>query len=290
MRHAYLILAHTNWGQLQKLIALLDDNRNDIYLHVDRKSRLDKHIKEGLVSSLRYSNLRFIEPITVNWGGYSIVRAEMQLLRTAIRYEYDYYHLLSGMDLPLKTQDEIDSFFEQNAGHEFLEYDTKGAWIDRIGSRYQYYWLLNEHSRRNNNRLWKKINQLNIWIQRCLHINRLKDHRMAAGPQWFSITHGFASEICANEKQVKKWFRNTFIPDESFVATMAEELGYKSGVFVVPSRSKLSPNLRLIDWNRGKPYVWRMEEYDDLMASECLFARKFDETVDNEIIVKIMRS
>lgn len=39
IKHAYLIIAHTNWAQLQKLISVLDDIRNDIYIHVDLKSR-----------------------------------------------------------------------------------------------------------------------------------------------------------------------------------------------------------------------------------------------------------
>ena len=30
-RHAYLILAHKNFGQLRKLVELLDDPRNDIF-------------------------------------------------------------------------------------------------------------------------------------------------------------------------------------------------------------------------------------------------------------------
>lgn len=36
--HAYCIMAHGNWEQLQMLINMLDDCRNDIYLHIDKKS------------------------------------------------------------------------------------------------------------------------------------------------------------------------------------------------------------------------------------------------------------
>lgn len=39
-KHAYLIIAHNNWKILERLLILLDDNRNDIYLHIDRKSDL----------------------------------------------------------------------------------------------------------------------------------------------------------------------------------------------------------------------------------------------------------
>ena len=37
MKHAYLILAHNEFGLLQTLICYLDDERNDIYVHIDRK-------------------------------------------------------------------------------------------------------------------------------------------------------------------------------------------------------------------------------------------------------------
>lgn len=39
MRHAFLIVAHTNWNQLKTLITLLDDSRSSIYVHVDAKSK-----------------------------------------------------------------------------------------------------------------------------------------------------------------------------------------------------------------------------------------------------------
>ena len=37
-RHAYLIMAHNQWELLAQLLATLDDERNDIYLHVDKKA------------------------------------------------------------------------------------------------------------------------------------------------------------------------------------------------------------------------------------------------------------
>lgn len=46
-RHAYLILAHKNWQQLCTLLTLLDDPRNDVFLHIDSKvdiSQFTPHI------------------------------------------------------------------------------------------------------------------------------------------------------------------------------------------------------------------------------------------------------
>lgn len=46
-------------------------------------------------------------------------------------------------------------------------------------------------------------------------------------------------------------------------------------------------NLRLIDWTRGghgHPHVFTAEDYDMLVSSDQLFARKFDENTDRQII------
>lgn len=37
MRHAFLILAHNEFQILKILLSMLDDGRNDIYLHIDKK-------------------------------------------------------------------------------------------------------------------------------------------------------------------------------------------------------------------------------------------------------------
>lgn len=34
--------------------------------------------------------------------------------------------------------------------------------------------------------------------------------------------------------------------------------------------------MREIDWNRGNPYVWQLEDYDQLVHSDRLFARKMN--------------
>lgn len=45
--------------------------------------------------------------------------------------------------------------------------------------------------------------------------------------------------------------------------------------------------LRYIDWTRGNPYVWKIEDYNRLINSDYLFARKFDEKISKNIIDKI---
>ena len=36
-KHAYLIIAHNNFEILEKTLKILDDEKNDFYIHVDKK-------------------------------------------------------------------------------------------------------------------------------------------------------------------------------------------------------------------------------------------------------------
>ncbi len=43
-------------------------------------------------------------------------------------------------------------------------------------------------------------------------------------------------------------------------------------------------SVRLIDWQRGDPYVFQAEDFEQLKASPMLWARKFDARKDSRII------
>ncbi|RRK09135.1 glycosyl transferase, partial [Lactiplantibacillus garii] len=38
-KHAYLITAHHQFTLLCRLIKMIDDERNDIYIHIDKKAK-----------------------------------------------------------------------------------------------------------------------------------------------------------------------------------------------------------------------------------------------------------
>ena len=44
---------------------------------------------------------------------------------------------------------------------------------------------------------------------------------------------------------------------------------------------------RYIDWKRGEPYTFTIDDYDLLINSNCFWARKFSSKKDKEIINKI---
>ncbi len=66
-KHAYLIMAHSRPNQLKKLIGLLDDERNDIYVHIDKNAKMFP--VDEFDNICKKSHLTIIERIPVLWGG-----------------------------------------------------------------------------------------------------------------------------------------------------------------------------------------------------------------------------
>lgn len=288
-KHAYLILAHKNFGQLRKLIELLDDPRNDIFVHVDAKARDFR--REDWADITRHSKLVILpERIKVNWGGVSIMRAELALLKRATAEDhYDYYHLLSGMDMPIKTQDEIHAFFDANKGYEFINlWEFKKSTL----SRFRYFTIFPEGEAKFRTRI---INHIFKGLQMAVgfRINRNVDFRF--GSQWFSITDDLARYVVSKEDWLEKVFRHTSTCDEIFLPTLVGNTEFKDRLFVpdpVMNQKEVNmANMRFIDWSRGEsirhPWVFRADDMLLLESVDHLWARKFDETVDADIIEKI---
>lgn len=48
--------------------------------------------------------------------------------------------------------------------------------------------------------------------------------------------------------------------------------------------------VRLIDWKRGNPYVFRKDDFEMIRSSPAMFARKFSLDVDSDIVDMILNS
>lgn len=63
MKHAYLIMAHGNFEQLQFLVHLLDCEQNDIFIHIDKKTEIcDLSLKT------KYSAVTIFQKYKIYWG------------------------------------------------------------------------------------------------------------------------------------------------------------------------------------------------------------------------------
>lgn len=278
-RHAYLIACHNNYYILRKLLLTLDDERNDIYIHVDK--RWKEFNKRELVDSIKKANIVFVKRRRVNWGGYSQIKTTMQLLSEAVKTEHSYYHFISGVDMPLKTQDDIHEFFKRNYPKEFVGFDRDSNVNEANFRRIKYYYPFQELIGRSDSGVYKYIRimqNLLLVAQEKLKVNRLGalEGKIYKGPNWFSITHELAKYIVANKKRIRKHFSKSVCADEVVVQTLVMNSKFKENITDL--------KIRHIDWQRGTPYTFRAEDYQELIRAECLFARKFDEKIDIKIV------
>lgn len=273
-RHAYLIMAHHQFDFLKELLLALDDERNDIYLHIDQK--VTSFDFDDFSKLLQKSHLYFTKRLNVHWGGYSQIACELILLKAAAEKHYAYYHLLSGSDFPLKTQDEIHAFFEAHAGTEFLDFDAPSV-PSRVRERVSLYHFFRESSCP----LAEPTDAILTRIQRLLRVDRLKKNplKLQKGANWFSITDSFAQYVLAHENWIAKLFGHSVCGDELFLQTLAANSSFMEAVYAPYGGCGSMSNLRYVDWEHGtenSPYVFQKKDREFLKGLPHLFARKFD--------------
>ncbi len=288
-RHAYLIITHNEFSILEKLIKLIDDERNDIYIHLDKKV---KSFDFNYYSSIsKKSKVYFVKRYDVRWGMYNMINAEYALLKKATSvYSYDYYHLISGVDMIVKTQDEIHAFFDNQKGKEFVHFVSFKPVEGKIQERMKYYHLFLKNYKRGTEKERKvaKIRHDKILdFQKKHGISRIKgiEDKFMYGSQWFSITDEFARYLISIEKDIKKKFKYSSCPDEHVVQYALYNSKFYSNLY--NDEDDYSNVKRLIDWNRGGPYTFKVTDYDEIIGSGAFFVRKFSTKEDSEIIDKL---
>ena len=278
MKHAYLILAHNDVSLLETLVGCLDDVRNDIYVHWDAKSGVNPSIKT-CKSSIFFLEERF----DVRWAGYSMVKAEYQLFKEAFkRGPYEYYHLLSGVDLPIKSQDYIHAECGKMTGTEFIGFAEMPQ--SEIDFRVQHRFLFPEDFRTNN--LFKRgMRFLYLKYQDITHQKRT-DIPVKKGAQWCSLTNDFVKYLLEQESFVKETFDHTFCPDELFIQTVCFNSQFINRV--KSTISEYEGNMRYIKWVNGELLPIEEKDLPYLEASEKWFARKFSSS-DRGLINKVLQ-
>ena len=274
-KHAFCIMAYNNWSQLQKLINCIDDVRNDIFLHVDAKSAKDfaKHKLNVSCASLHIID----NPVSVWWSDISLADAEVALFAHVINtnQSYHYVHLLSGTDMPLKNQDELHHYFKDRT-EEFIQISFPQEFKKRL--RYYHLFVRGRRS-------CKLVDYLrkSLLLPQWFLVDRLNHSPLqyAYGSEWCSLTLPAIAEIVGKYNQYRYLFKKTTCCDEHYkqMILYSSRMNYhfaKEG------------NLRfvLFDKNSASPRVLSMEDYENMLNSGCLFARKFKEK--SEIFEKVL--
>lgn len=270
MRIAYLILAHAHPQQLARLVARLAAPGVRFYLHIDANTPAERYteIEDAVRASSNSDSVRFITRRPCRWGGFSLVAATLDLLRTAQADGFDWAILLSGQDYPLKTHAQICAT---------LATPGVAGWIDLKAPEefdVAYRWQRHHPEALNGTRRGKLLQRL----QRIAHHLGWQRQLPAplsevrAGSQWWMLSAAAVRtvlESCSANPRLEAFFARTLVPDEMFFQTL---------LWHSPLRPALQANaLRHIEWPDGawSPRTFMPDDIPALCRSPALFARKF---------------
>lgn len=184
----------------------------------------------------------------------------------------------------MKSQADIHQLFDDNAGKEYISFDQCKERMEEFKDRIRYYRWFQDKIGRNSGKLvaiMYKTEDISLRMQHALKVDRLKrcPCEIKKGANWFSITHDLAVYLL-RQKNIKKYFGNSLCADELVVQTLAYASPYRDNI--------TGSNWRFIDWHRGNPYTFTSDDYSQLVESDRLFARKFDENVDLNIVEMLL--
>lgn len=280
LKHAFLIIAHRCDETLSALIELLDDSRNDIYLHMDAKCA--DFCVEKYASRIEHAGFFAIARRSVVWGAYSQIAVELDLLKAATAHDrYSYYHLISGQDLPIQSQDTLHNFFDGCGGRQFIRIDQTD---DDFTYRLDGHFLWNRFGRRKNQSVLRWVD---YQVSKLNQVVRGHQFGMAIkkGDNWFSITDELARYVVQKEPWIERVFHNSICGDELFLQTLVWENWPKFKLWRNPGENEADACMRLINWNGGEsPQVFTVNDADIILNSRLMFARKFDCEVDDKIV------
>lgn len=264
-KHAYLIIAHNEFEVLQTLLTAIDDSRNDIYVHIDRKVTQVPHL------TCHNAQLHLLEErIDARWGDYSLVETELRLFERAVSNgRYDYYHLISGVDLPIKSQDYIHQYCTEHLGTEFIGFAS--ATEAELRWRTQHYFLFSRRFQ-DSNWLVRAIRKTAIKLQDLVGYQR-HQLEIKKGCQWCSLTHGFVEYLLTNRQFIYNTFHHTYCPDELFVQTLCWNSPYREKVHTL--QDEFEGCKRYIKWVDGELRPITMEDMSAIKKTSRWFARKF---------------
>lgn len=286
-RHAYLLMVHKNAPQVEMLIRALDHPDNDIYIHAD--TRFEDAAPERFARCAAQSHVYFSSDRAITWGSYDLFETPLFLLERALEHgPYAYYHLLSGQDFPLRSQDEIHAFFD-GKDCEFVHFCKPEEWPSTVDDRVRIKRFPKLISGSKPTRI---IEGLFAKFQKAIGINHLDDAvSYGFGANWFSITEDLAADMVAHRAWFREHFSHGALTDEIALQSFILTFGYEDRLFRPIGDGSYLGCMRCIEWSAGgdHPRVWRTSDLARLLNSPYMFARKIDMDVDRELIEKLLK-
>jgi hypothetical protein len=274
MKIAYIILAHKLPEQLVRLVKKLNTETTSFFIHVDKKTDAEKYRK--MVTPLStLENVHFLRRRVCQWGTFSQVQTTLDGIRKILelQLDFDYTILLTGQDYPIKSKEYIQKFFEKREGKSFLEYFPLPTEIwkhENGGMNRIIYWHLYFFG--HHRKIFPRFDQS--------HLKLLGNFRLFGGSAYWCLSRDsieYINEFLHQDDSFIKFWKYARIPDEILFQTILLNSHLKDTL--------INDNFRYIVWgDSSHPEILCKPDYEQLVNSNKLFARKFDVTIDSDVL------
>ncbi|MBD8389745.1 beta-1,6-N-acetylglucosaminyltransferase [Dysgonomonas sp. BGC7] len=288
MKQAILITAYKN---IDHLIRMVDFFNNDysFYIHIDQKSKLSDEKISILKNNPKVKLLS--RRYKVNWGSIQHLEAILLLARKCIENkDAEYIHLITGQDFPIKTPKQISEFLQNNSGTEFMTGQSlpHQLWKNGGADRIYYYSPYEVFNGRNWQRIFIKAFVL---LQKAISYKRELPASLPllyGGSTYWTLTSSaveYIIDYLNKNKEILSAFRYTFCSEEILLHTILMNSPYKDNI--------RQNSLRFIEWKHRdgiSPANLDERDYDNIMNSDALFARKFEYPVSEKLYEKLIEA
>ncbi|MBS0574583.1 MAG: glycosyl transferase [Proteobacteria bacterium] len=267
---AYILLCHKDPAGIVRQAERLTAAGDCVAIHFDRRAAAKDYraIRQALDANPRVAFAR--RRVRCGWGEWSLVAASLMAVRAAVAAfpEATHFYMLSGDCMPVKTAEFARAYLDREDCDHIESFDFFDSdWI-RTGIKEER--LIYRHFFNERGRKWLFYSSLSL--QRRLGLARAvpADLQVMIGSQWWCLRRRTIEKVlafCDARPDVVRFFRTTWIPDETFFQTIVRHL--------VPGREIRSRSLTFLMFtDYGMPATFYNDHYDYLLSQDFLFARK----------------
>ena len=267
---AYILLCHKDPEGIIAQARRLTEVGDFLTIHFDaRAPRADfDRIRTALADnpSVTFAARR----MKCGWGEWSLVGSTLLAVRAAVKAfpRATHFYMLSGDCMPIKTAEYAHALLDREEVDYIESFDFFGSdWI-KTGIKEER--LIYRHFF--NERTQKKLFYASIDLQRRLGMTCKvpADLQMQIGSQWWCLrrrTIEWILDFIDKRPEVVRFFKTTWIPDETFFQTLVRHL--------VPGQEIKTRSLTfLVFTDYGIPVTFYNDHCDLLIGQDYLFARK----------------
>lgn len=282
MKHAFLVIAHNAPVLLERIISQIDGDNHYIYLNIDKKADLEAF--SSVLSKKRCNDIVLCRN-EVNWGGFSQIACEVDLLKRAYEQhpEIDYYHLISGHDYLCTSMETFELFFSQNVGKSFMHFDSEEEVKEWRKQKYRDRVMPYHFNDWNAPFFIKAISSKILGVVKP----RKPISNIRAGWNWFSW-----------HRSLVQWVLNYLFNNPDYLlrfhyTSCCDEVVFQTLLYPYLAELNIVNNsLRYIDWHPKREaktlsLVLNESDFDSIVDSKCLFCRKVNEGESDLLLEKL---